>query len=119
MSYISPQGPAFAQRKHKQTFISPFSFNFQSVNHFEHKHLGGLLQISKLGSPRLAATFDTIIQAFIFLDKNGDGKLNKKEMVKALNAPCERSPARITQTRFSIDPFTKDTPYPFSFNESF
>ncbi|XP_022945758.1 probable calcium-binding protein CML22 [Cucurbita moschata] len=59
-----------------------------------------LPNISKLGSPRLAATFDTIIQAFIFLDKNGDGKLNKKEMVKALNAPCERSPARITQTRF-------------------
>ncbi|CAK9318860.1 unnamed protein product [Citrullus colocynthis] len=57
---------------------------------------------SKLGSPQLEATFDTIIQAFIFLDKNGDGKLNRKEMVKALNeaSPYERSPARITKTRF-------------------
>ncbi|KAG7018862.1 putative calcium-binding protein CML22 [Cucurbita argyrosperma subsp. argyrosperma] len=57
---------------------------------------------SKLGSPQLEATFDTIIQAFIFLDKNGDGNLNKKEMVKALNeaSPFERSPARITKTRF-------------------
>lgn len=95
------------------------SLCFQSVGH---NHPGGLLQKSKLGSPQLEATFDTIIQAFIFLDKNGDGKLNRKEMVKALNeaSPYERSPARITKTRFSISPFIKDTPYScFCFYKSF
>ncbi|GMP55644.1 hypothetical protein CsSME_00020406 [Camellia sinensis var. sinensis] len=57
---------------------------------------------SKMGSPQLEATFDTIIEAFLFLDKNGDGKLNKKDMVKALNgdSPLEISPAHITRTRF-------------------
>ncbi|XP_022761908.1 probable calcium-binding protein CML22 isoform X2 [Durio zibethinus] len=53
-------------------------------------------------SPQLEATFDTIVEAFLFLDKNGDGKLNKKDMIKALNeaSPWERSPARVTRTRF-------------------
>ncbi|KAM7461832.1 hypothetical protein LguiA_029953 [Lonicera macranthoides] len=57
---------------------------------------------SEMGSPQLKATFDTIIEAFMFLDKNGDGKLNKKEMVKALNdaSPWEKSPAHITRNRF-------------------
>ncbi|XP_065862838.1 probable calcium-binding protein CML22 [Euphorbia lathyris] len=57
---------------------------------------------SKMGSPELEATFDTIIEAFLFLDKNGDGKLNKKDVLKALNeaSPREKSPARITSSRF-------------------
>ncbi|KAL5542587.1 hypothetical protein UlMin_010297 [Ulmus minor] len=57
---------------------------------------------SKMGSPQLKATFDTIIEVFSFLDKNGDGRLNKKDVVKALNdsSPSERSPAHITRTRF-------------------
>ncbi|XVE81372.1 hypothetical protein DITRI_Ditri15bG0058200 [Diplodiscus trichospermus] len=56
----------------------------------------------KMDSPQLEATFDTIVEAFVFLDKNGDGKLNKKDMMKALNeaSPWERSPARVTRTRF-------------------
>ncbi|XP_012455278.1 probable calcium-binding protein CML22 [Gossypium raimondii] len=56
----------------------------------------------KMHSLQLEATFDTIVEAFLFLDKNGDGKLNKKDMVKALNeaSPWERSPARVTRTRF-------------------
>ncbi|XP_021290974.1 probable calcium-binding protein CML22 isoform X2 [Herrania umbratica] len=56
----------------------------------------------KMDSPQLEATFDTIVEAFLFLDKNGDGKLNKKDMTKALNeaSPWERSPARVTSTRF-------------------
>ncbi|XWS09137.1 hypothetical protein CRYUN_Cryun40dG0060200 [Craigia yunnanensis] len=35
-------------------------------------------------------------------DNNGDGKLNKKDMLKTLNEafPWERSPARVTRTRF-------------------
>jgi len=57
---------------------------------------------SRLGSPQLEATFDTIIEVFFFLDKNGDGKLNKKDVVKALNeaSPWEKSPSHITRTRF-------------------
>ncbi|XP_057957916.1 probable calcium-binding protein CML22 isoform X2 [Malania oleifera] len=57
---------------------------------------------SKMGSPQLDATFDTIVEAFLFLDKNGDGMLNKKDMVKALNGASawEKSPAHITRTRF-------------------
>ncbi|XWS35128.1 hypothetical protein CRYUN_Cryun21dG0099600 [Craigia yunnanensis] len=56
----------------------------------------------EMDSPQLEATFDTIVDAFLFLDKNGDGKLNKKDMIKALNetSPWERSPARVTRTRF-------------------
>ncbi|OMO93022.1 Calcium-binding EF-hand [Corchorus capsularis] len=56
----------------------------------------------KMDSPQLKATFDTIVEAFLFLDKNGDGKLNKKDVIKALNeaSPWERSPARVTSTRF-------------------
>lgn len=57
-----------------------------------------------MGSPELEATFDTIVEAFLFLDKNGDGKLNKEEMVMALNeaSPWEKSPGRISRTRFSM-----------------
>ncbi|KAH7573046.1 hypothetical protein JRO89_XS03G0057400 [Xanthoceras sorbifolium] len=57
---------------------------------------------SKVGSPQLEATFDAIVEAFLFLDKNGDGKLNKEDMIKSLNesSPWEKSPYRITKTRF-------------------
>ncbi|XP_042492405.1 probable calcium-binding protein CML22 [Macadamia integrifolia] len=57
---------------------------------------------SKMGSPQLDETFDTIVQAFLFLDKNGDGQLNHNDMVRALNegSPWEKSPGRITKTRF-------------------
>ncbi|KAJ0034713.1 hypothetical protein Pint_25414 [Pistacia integerrima] len=58
--------------------------------------------IEKVGSPELKATFDTIVDAFLFLDKNGDGKLNKKDMLKSLNEsyPREKSPAHVTKNRF-------------------
>lgn len=67
----------------------------------------GLFQTSKIDSPQLEATFDTVIEVFSFLDKNGDGKLNKTDMVKALNEayPLEKSPAHVTRTRFSINSF--------------
>lgn len=56
-----------------------------------------------MGSPELTATFDSMIDAFLFLDKNGDGKLDKKDMIKAMNDdfPKEKSPTHITMTRFS------------------
>lgn len=65
---------------------------------------------STVGSPELKATFDTIIEAFLFLDKNGDGKLNKKDMIKAMNEdfPMEKSPTRITNTRFKEMDWNKD-----------
>ncbi|MCD7451400.1 hypothetical protein HAX54_011708 [Datura stramonium] len=57
---------------------------------------------SKIGSPELEATFNTIVEAFLFLDKSGDGKLHKKDVIKALNeeCPCEKSPSHVTRTRF-------------------
>ncbi|GLU08708.1 hypothetical protein SLE2022_256050 [Rubroshorea leprosula] len=57
---------------------------------------------SKMGSPDIESTFNTIVDVFLFLDKNGDGKLNKKDMIKALNdsTPLEKSPAYVTRTRF-------------------
>ncbi|CAK7328458.1 unnamed protein product [Dovyalis caffra] len=66
------------------------------------EHSSSPLRASNMGLPELEATFDTMVEAFLFLDKNGDGKLNKKDMVKALNedSPWERSPAHITRSRF-------------------
>ncbi|KAF3457680.1 hypothetical protein FNV43_RR02338 [Rhamnella rubrinervis] len=57
---------------------------------------------STMGSLQLEATFDTVIEVFMFLDKSGSGKLNKNDVIKAMNeaSPTERSPARITKTRF-------------------
>ncbi|KAK6914278.1 EF-hand domain, partial [Dillenia turbinata] len=58
--------------------------------------------ISRIGSPELEATFNTIIETFLFLDKNGDGRLNKKDIVQALHgsSPQERSPAHVNRNRF-------------------
>ncbi|XP_019181025.1 PREDICTED: probable calcium-binding protein CML22 [Ipomoea nil] len=57
---------------------------------------------SKIGSPVVESTFNTIVEAFLFLDKNGDGKLHKKDVVKAFNDafPLEKSPSHVTRTRF-------------------
>ncbi|KAL7618184.1 hypothetical protein Lser_V15G02752 [Lactuca serriola] len=65
---------------------------------------------TKFGSPVLKATFDTIIEAFLFLDKNGDGKLNKKDISKAMNDhfPLEKAPIHVTTTRFKEMDWNKD-----------
>nr|GMD80588.1 probable calcium-binding protein CML22 isoform X1 [Ipomoea batatas] len=57
---------------------------------------------SKIGSPVVESTFNTIVEAFLFLDKNGDGKLHKKDVVRAFNDafPLEKSPSHVTRTRF-------------------
>ncbi|KAI3440816.1 uncharacterized protein J3R85_003047, partial [Psidium guajava] len=59
-------------------------------------------ETEKIGSPSIQATFDTIIEAFLFLDKDGDGKLKKKDVIKALNeaSPKEKSPRHVTMKRF-------------------
>ncbi|XP_027116789.1 probable calcium-binding protein CML22 isoform X2 [Coffea arabica] len=57
---------------------------------------------SDILSPQLQATFNIIIEAFLFLDKKGKGKLNRKDVVQALNeaSSLERSPSHVTHTRF-------------------
>ncbi|ESW12750.1 hypothetical protein PHAVU_008G139100 [Phaseolus vulgaris] len=57
---------------------------------------------SKAGLERVGEIFNAIVETFVFFDKNGDGKLNKKDMVRTLNEtnPRERSPARISKHRF-------------------
>ncbi|KAJ8424973.1 hypothetical protein Cgig2_001828 [Carnegiea gigantea] len=65
------------------------------------KPSGSADTLSRLGSPQLEATFDTFVEAFFYMDKNGDGKLNKKDLVMALTeAPWERSAGCVTKTRF-------------------
>lgn len=66
--------------------------------------------ISRIGSPKLEVTFDTIVEAFSFLDKNGDGKLNRKEVMLALSkaSPREKSPNRVNTKRFKELDWNKD-----------
>ncbi|KAL2455333.1 putative calcium-binding protein CML21 [Forsythia ovata] len=58
--------------------------------------------ISRMGMPNLEATFETLVDAFVFLDKNKDGYVSKNEMVDAINetAAGERSSGRIAMKRF-------------------
>ncbi|KAL1820875.1 hypothetical protein ACET3Z_015744 [Daucus carota] len=42
---------------------------------------------SRTGLPDLEATFETLVEAFVFLDKNQDGHVSRKEMVEAINEP--------------------------------
>ncbi|KAK9152281.1 hypothetical protein Syun_010590 [Stephania yunnanensis] len=57
---------------------------------------------SRLGLPNLEATFETLVNAFVFLDKNKDGYVSKNEMVEAINETTagERSSGRIAMRRF-------------------
>lgn len=57
---------------------------------------------SQIRMPDLEATFEMLINAFTFLDKNKDGYVSKNEMVDAINetAPAERSSGRIAMKRF-------------------
>eukprot|EP00262_Sarcandra_glabra_P000449 TRINITY_DN1052_c0_g1_i1.p1 TRINITY_DN1052_c0_g1~~TRINITY_DN1052_c0_g1_i1.p1 ORF type:complete len:226 (+),score=59.11 TRINITY_DN1052_c0_g1_i1:505-1182(+) len=57
---------------------------------------------SRMGLPNLEATFETLVDAFVFLDKNKDGYVSKNEMVEAINETTsgERSSGRIAMKRF-------------------
>ncbi|XP_073099058.1 probable calcium-binding protein CML22 [Elaeis guineensis] len=59
-------------------------------------------RMSRIGSPQVEATFDAIVDAFLFLDKNGDGKIKRKDMMLAFNETTtkEKSPKHITLRRF-------------------
>ncbi|KAL2945024.1 putative calcium-binding protein CML21 [Bienertia sinuspersici] len=52
--------------------------------------------------PNLEATFETLVDAFAFLDKNKDGYVSKTEMIQAINETNsgERSSGRIAMKRF-------------------
>ncbi|PPD90806.1 hypothetical protein GOBAR_DD12254 [Gossypium barbadense] len=58
------------------------------------------LEKSRMGMPNLEATFETFVDAFVFLDKNKDGFVSKNEMVQAINESGERSSGRIAMKRF-------------------
>lgn len=104
VSHLSPNGTfhlyssCIPNKLNNSFFILNFLCRWHGLKSFR-----DMFQTSKMGSPQLEATFDTIVEAFLFLDNNGDGKLNKRDMVKALNeaSPCEKSSAHITRTRFS------------------
>ncbi|MQM06004.1 hypothetical protein Taro_038822, partial [Colocasia esculenta] len=57
---------------------------------------------SRMGLPNLELTFETLVDAFVFLDKNKDGYVSKNEMVDAINETStgERSSGRIAMKRF-------------------
>lgn len=52
--------------------------------------------------PNLEATFETLVDAFVFLDENKDGHVSKNEMIHAINETRtgERSSGRIAMKRF-------------------
>ncbi|XP_059666588.1 probable calcium-binding protein CML21 [Cornus florida] len=57
---------------------------------------------SRMGMPNLEATFETLVDTFVFLDKNKDGYVSKSEMIQAINETTsgERSSGRIAMKRF-------------------
>ncbi|XP_047945022.1 probable calcium-binding protein CML21 isoform X1 [Salvia hispanica] len=57
---------------------------------------------SQVGGQSLKATFETLVDAFVFLDKNQDGYVSKNEMVQAINETNagERSSGMIAMRRF-------------------
>ncbi|CAN4117848.1 unnamed protein product [Withania somnifera] len=57
---------------------------------------------SRMGLRNLEVTFETLVDAFVFLDKNKDGYVSRNEMVQAINETTsgERSSGRIAMRRF-------------------
>ncbi|KAL1213484.1 putative calcium-binding protein CML22 [Cardamine amara subsp. amara] len=57
----------------------------------------------EIGPKLVESIFDPIVEVFLFLDKDGKGKLNKAGVIKTLNSedyPLERSPSHVTNMRF-------------------
>ncbi|KAK8648721.1 hypothetical protein V6N13_129465 [Hibiscus sabdariffa] len=55
---------------------------------------------ARMGMPNLEATFETFVDAFVFLDKNKDGFVSKNEMAQAINESGDRSSGKIAMKRF-------------------
>ncbi|KAL6954574.1 putative calcium-binding protein cml21 [Sarracenia purpurea var. burkii] len=56
---------------------------------------------SRMGMPHLEATFETLVDTFVFLDKNKDGYVSKSEMIQAINEHSgKQSSGRIAMKRF-------------------
>ncbi|KAI4366222.1 hypothetical protein MLD38_022125 [Melastoma candidum] len=57
---------------------------------------------NNMGMPSLESTFETLVDAFVFLDKNKNGYVSKSEMIEAINETSsgERSSGRIAMRRF-------------------
>jgi hypothetical protein len=55
-----------------------------------------------MGLGQLEPTFETLVESFVFLDKNKDGYVSKSEMIQAINETTagERSSGRIGMKRF-------------------
>lgn len=55
-----------------------------------------------MGLPDLESTFETLVEAFVFLDTDHDGHVSRKEMVEAINETTSggRSSGRIAMKRF-------------------
>ncbi|CAL9122348.1 unnamed protein product [Musa textilis] len=66
--------------------------------------------MSNSASRHIEGTFDKLAEAFAFLDKNGDGKLDEKDIILALNeTPSKKkSPTHITSRRFKEMDRNKD-----------
>ncbi|KAK1273156.1 putative calcium-binding protein CML21 [Acorus gramineus] len=62
----------------------------------------GLHAKSRMGLQNLEATFEILVDAFVFLDKNKDGYVSKTEMIQAINESTVggRSSGRIAMKRF-------------------
>uniref|UniRef100_A0A0D3F214 EF-hand domain-containing protein n=1 Tax=Oryza barthii TaxID=65489 RepID=A0A0D3F214_9ORYZ len=56
----------------------------------------------RMGLGSLEPTFETLVDSFVFLDKNKDGYVSKNEMIQAINETIggERSSGRIGMKRF-------------------
>lgn len=88
-------------------YINSLPSQFDSINHLCHIYSLTLSiviqQTLNANWPQIEPTFNSIIEVFFFLDKRGDGKLRRKDVVRALNeaSPKEKSPSHITRSRFS------------------
>ena len=77
-----------------------------SGHYFEEWILTGN-QKSAIGLPDLEATFDEIVEAFVYFDRNKDGYVSKKEMIYAIN---EASPGR-QGTKIGVQRFGHPLPH--------
>lgn len=64
--------------------------------------------------PKLEATFETLVDAFVFLDKNKDGYVSRNELAQAISEPGERSSARIVIKRFGQPSLSQNSEIFFS-----